>query len=360
MPGRSTAVGRIVEIGDKPFIKAAFPQETEFFSTYATAPATDPQQKIYNISLSTIGRLRALLRDPETCLIVCHPHQRAPWTADAISRALFSRRIFQGQLPLLRAFGTQFLRGQCHAPIVVLDQDDFPLINRSNLFLLERCHLYFKRELPIDRWQVFLKTAHSNLPTGRFRRLSRWKELVEKLRPISLGLPMNARTAYPQASEKTTDVFFAGEVQSSSWVRKVGICELESLAKAGIKVDLPKTKLSPDEFYARCAASWLVWSPEGYGWDCFRHYESLACGAVPIINYPTIERYRPLVDGEHALFYSSEPGSLTEAVLRALQDKERLTRIADAGRKHVMQHHTASALARHVVEQGMGLLRAGT
>jgi len=351
-------VGRIVEIGETPLIKTAFPQATEFFSTYAEAPAADPQEKIHNISLSTIGRLRQLLRDPETSLIVCRPTQRSPWTLDAISRALFSRRIFQGQLPLLRSFGTQFVRGQCRAPIVVVDQDDFPLINRSNFFLLERCELYFKRELPIDRWRVFLKTAHSNLPTRRFRRLSHWRTLVEKLRPISLGLPMNGRVAYPQAAEKTTDVFFAGGVEGSSWVRKVGISELETLAQAGIRVDLPKTKLSADEFYARCAASWLVWSPEGYGWDCFRHYESLACGSVPVINYPTIERYQPMVDGEHALFYSGEAGALTDAVRRALKDKERLVRIADAGRKHVMQHHTASALARHVVEQGMRLSRA--
>lgn len=360
MSDGSAPVGRIVEIGETPLVKAAFPQTTEFFSTYAVAPAADPRQKIHSVSFSTIWRLRQMLRDPETRLIVCHPTQRAPWTLDAISRAVFSRRIFQGQLPLLRAFGTQLVRGQCRAPIVVVDHDDFPLINRSNFFLLERSGLYFKRELPVDRWRVFLKTAHANLPTGRFRRLEHWRALVEKLRPISLGLPMNGTTVYPQAVEKTTDVFFAGEVESSSWLRKVGVGELENLAKAGIKVDLPKTKLSADEFYRRCAASWLVWSPEGYGWDCFRHYEALACGSVPVINYPTIERYRPLVDGEHALFYAGEPGSLTEAVRRALTDKERLARIADAGRTHVMQHHTAFALARHVVEQGTGLLRAAT
>jgi Glycosyl transferases group 1 len=256
---------------------------------------------------------------------------------------------------LLRAFGSQFLRGGHSAPLVVLDQDDFPLINRSNLFLLERSQLYFKRELPIDRWRVFLRTAHANLPTGRFRRSPRWKRLVEKLRPISLGLPMTSQRNYPQASEKTADIFFAGQLEASSWIRKVGAQELASLSEAGVKVDLPSGDLSRDEFYSRCASSWLVWSPEGYGWECFRHYEALACASVPMINYPTIERHRPLIDGEHALFYPGEPGTLTSAVLSALADKPRLNRIAAAGRAHVMKHHTASSLAEHIVEQGLAL-----
>jgi hypothetical protein len=350
---------KIVEIGDKPFIKSAFPEETYFFSTYAVAPVTDRHAKVFNISLSTIKDLRGLLRDPSVSLIVCHPSPSSPWSPRTISRALFSRRIFNGQVPLLRAFGSQFLRGGHSAPLVVLDHDDFPLINRSNLFLLERCQLYFKRELPIDRWRVFLKTAHANLPTYRFRRLPRWERLVEKLRPISLGLPMMPQPSYPQGSEKTSDIFFAGQVEASSWVRKVGAEELANLSQAGIKVDLPSAGLSRDEFYSRCASSWLVWSPEGYGWDCFRHYEALACGSVPLINYPTIERHNPLIDGEHALFYSGEPGTLRSAVLQALADKERLNRIAVAGRAHVMKHHTASSLAAHIVEQGLAAGRAG-
>ncbi len=350
---------KIVEIGQKPFIKSAFPEETHFFSTYAAAPVTDRHAKVFNISPSTIKDLRALLRDASVSLIVCHPFPLSPWTPQAISRALFSRQILSGHLPLLRAFGTQFLRGGHSAPLVVLDHDDFPLVNRANLFLLERCQLYFKRELPMDRWRVFLKTAHANLPTGRFRRMPRWERLVEKLRPISLGLPMVPQDHYPQVSEKTADIFFAGQLEASSWIRKVGAEELANLSRAGIKVDLPSGSLSRDEFYARCASSWLVWSPEGYGWECFRHYEALACGSVPIINYPTIERHRPLIDGEHALFYSGEPGTLESAVLLALADKQRLNRIAAAGRAHVMKHHTVSSLAQHIVEQGLALRQTG-
>lgn len=345
---------KIVEIGEMPFIKSAFPEQTYFFSTNAVGPVTDHRAKLFNISLSTIKYLRELLSDSTVSLIVCHPTSSSPWGARSVSRALFNKRIFRGQVPLLRVFGPQFLRGRHSAPLVVFDQDDYPLIDRSNLFLLERCQLYFKRELPIDRWRVFLKTAHDRLPTYRFRKQPRWEQLIEKLRPISLGLPLRNQTGvYPQPAEKKTDIFFSGLVEGSSWIRKVGAADLAKLSEAGVRVDVPPQRLSPEEFYSRCASAWLVWSPEGYGWDCFRHYEALACGSVPLINYPPIERHFPLHDGTHALFYSGEAGTLASAVVDALADKQRLTRIAAAGRSYVMEHHTASALAAHIVEQGL-------
>jgi len=344
---------KIIEIGDKPLVKKAFPDETWFFSTSVVAPRTDEAAKIFNIAPSTIGRLRQLLADASTSLVVCHPTPSAPWDPRIVSRAIFNRRIFSGHFPLLRWCGPQFLRGRLSAPLVVVDQDDFPLINRANLFLLRRCKLYFKRELPVDRWRVFLKTAHTNLPSYRFRKKASWTALVEKLRPISLGLPLGHQATFPQALEKTSDIFFAGRVTASSWVRRTGIAELEALAAAGVRVDIPQGALDRDEFYARCAAAWLTWSPEGYGWDCFRHYEALACGSVPVINLPSIERHQPLLDGRHALYYACEAGALGAAVLGAFSDKERLARMAAEGRAHVMAHHTPLALARHIVEQGL-------
>ena len=64
---------KIVEIGDVPFIKSAFPEQTYFFSTHAFGPVTDREAKIFNISLLTIKYLRELLSDPTVSLIVCHP-----------------------------------------------------------------------------------------------------------------------------------------------------------------------------------------------------------------------------------------------------------------------------------------------
>ena len=128
-----------------------------------------------------------------------------------------------------------------------------------------------------------------------------------------------------------------------------------ALRDQGISVDIPDAPLPREEFYRRCAAAWLVWSPEGYGWDCFRHYEAPACGSVPVINLPTIRRHQPLIDGEHALFYEPEPGGLTKAALAALADKPGLTRIAELGREHVLAHHTPTAISRHMADEGAKL-----
>jgi hypothetical protein len=342
--------GVIVEIGPRPYVAAAYPDESLFFATDPSAAAPEGVR-----TLRSLGALWESLGRSDVDLIVCHPNFSRPWGLRALSRAIFSSRFLKGRSPVVRAFGPELLRWRGLAPIVVVDHEDLPLINRDNLYLLERCALWFKRELPVDHWRVFTKTAHPNLPTPRFRMRERERRWVQKLRPISIGLPTRGEGLPPPAQPKTADVFFLARVEGSSTVRARGLVELQALAAQGVVLDIPEAPLPRPEFYRRCAAAWLVWSPEGFGWDCFRHYEALACGAVPLINQPSIDRHAPLMSGEHALYYDPEPGGLTRAVLAALADKDALARIAEAGRAHMMAHHTPEALARYVVETARGI-----
>ena len=342
--------GVILEIGPRPYVAEAYPDQSLFF-------ATDPgAAKPAGVRcLGSLAALWAALGRSDVELIVCHPSFSRPWGLRALGRAIFSSRFLKGRSPLARAFGPELLRWRGRAPIVVIDHEDLPVINRDNLFLLDRCALWFKRELPVDHWRVFLKTAHANLPTPRFRTGARQRRWVEKLRPISIGLPLHVEGLPPPPQAKTTDVFFLARVADSSTARARGLAELKSLASQGVVVDIPDGPLPRVEFYRRCAAAHLVWSPEGLGWDCFRHYEALACGSAPMINQPQIDRHAPLLAGEHALYYDPEPGGLTRAVLAALRDKPTLARIAEAGRAQVLEHHTPAALARYVVETARGL-----
>jgi Glycosyl transferases group 1 len=343
---------KLVEIGAKPYVKSAFPAQRTYFSTEFVAPRTDSAAGVYPFSLSAFAKLVQALRDPDLSLILCHPSYYSPWHWRWISRALFDRRTLQGHVPLVRVCGPQVLRFAVTAPIAVLDTDDLPVINRSNFFLLDRCRLFFKRELPPDRWKVFLKTAHPNLPTPRFRQGRRYQAWIDKLRPVSLGLPLrDAEFVPPERTEKKVDVFFAGRIDGASSVRTRGIAELRSLRQSGVTLDIPDRRLSPAEFYHRCAAAWLTWSPEGLGWDCFRHYEASACGSVPLINQPSIERHRPLQDQEHAIYYDVEEGGLSSAVLAALGDKPRLAKMALAAQEHVLAHHTPTALSTYVIRE---------
>jgi hypothetical protein len=343
-----------VEIGATPYLKSVFPDQTSFFSTYINSNEQDPDRRSYTITRRTLSALWQAIHRPDVALIVCQPTFFSPWHWRWIGRMLFHRRVFAGHISAVRTLGPQFLRMSTGARVAIFDQEDIPFINRNNFFLLERCHAYFKRELPADRWRLFNKTAHSNLPSARFRGKPRYLKWIEKIHPISLGLPLGRVAMLPgEPVEKTTDVFFAGKVERSSSIRPRGLAELLALRDRGLMVDISEHPLPPEEFYRRCASARIVWSPEGYGWDCFRHYEAAACRAVPMINCPTIERYEPLTAGVHALFYDVEPGGLTKAVLAALSDKPLLSRLAEAARRHVLAHHTPSAIAHHVVQTAL-------
>jgi len=344
---------RILEIGDAPIFKRAFPDSTLAVWTGANR-AYEGAPGWLNFSLRRWPQVSRDLRDSSFDLIVCQPPLYAPWDPRSLSRAIFSRHTLAGHSPLLRSLGTLLVRGTLGAPLVVVDRDDLPAINRHGFALLDRCQAYFKRELPTDRWRVFTKTAHANLPTPRLRADAQWRARIAKLHPISLGLRYD-RIGHVVRDErpKTIDVFFAGIISANSTVRERGIAQLRALADAGFAIDVPEHTLPLPEFFERCARAWLTWSPEGLGWDCFRHYEAAACGSVPLISQPAIERHRPLLHGVHALYYDIEDDGLTRAVREALANKDRLRAIAAAARPHVMTHHTEAGLCRYIAETAL-------
>ena len=262
-----------------------------------------------------------------------------------LMRTLFDRRSWFGHSHFGPALGPHLLRLPITAPIAVIDTGDFPYINRADLFLLSRCKFYFKRELPPDHWRLFTKTVHRELPTRRFRQ----GRLRDAHRQAAPDLARPARDRHRSAATTSTRRRTSSMPAASRAPRpsaRAGMSEIVALRERGLRIDIPEGRLPPQEFYRRCAQAWIVWSPEGLGWDCFRHYEALGCGSVPLINQPTIERHRPLINGVHALYYDPEPGFLTQAIEAALADKDRLRAIARDGKAHVMAHHTMTAIAQ--------------
>jgi len=193
------------------------------------------------------------------------------------------------------------------------------------------------------------------------RSIPRYQEWLDKVRPISLGVPAKTFDSYLQHSQsfpaqKSTDIFFSGRISDSSSVRRRGLDELLALRSEGVIVDIPDRVLPRGEFLQRCAHARMVWCPEGFGWDCFRMYEAALCGSVPLVSRQTIERHEPLVDGIHALYYDIESGGLRNQIQRALKDFPGLVRIAAAARAHVMSHHTPMAIARYVADTTLASL----
>ena len=237
-------------------------------------------------------------------------------------------------------------------PIVTLDLGDSFGIGRHNFFLLDVSRIYFKRELPADRWHVFFSSTYRDLPGHRWRGQAKNRARLRKLAPISYGYFYFPTDFSPE--KKSSDVFFAGNADPNSTVRSDGLPELLALREEGYAIDIATERLPPDEFFRRLSGAWLAWSPGGYGWDCARHYEAPLAGTVPLMNYPTIVRHRPLRDGEHCILYAPEPGALAQAVRSALADKQRLLDMARAAQVHVREHHTLQARAEHVVTTALG------
>lgn len=334
---------RILEIGT-PLFRIAVPEQTDFFMVgrhRGSHPLFGP---------SSFLRVLQRLRRRHFDVVVVDAPLLPFWHPRSFLTALRNWRL-KGPSALFATAAVHFMHHFHDTPLAVFDSNDSFGIGAHNFHLIDRCHSYFKRELLVDRWQVFFKSGHWNLPGRRWRAKASSQRRLAKLRPLSLGC---FPTQFEGTVEKTADIFFAGDTFPSSTVRTDGIKELLALREAGIRVDIPEAPLDRPTFLRRMASAWLAWSPAGYGWDCLRHYEAAEVGTVPVINNPTTYRYAPFRDGEHCLFYPVEPGELSACVRRALADKQRLAAIAARAKAHVQAHHTFRARAEHIAITVLG------
>lgn len=244
-----------------------------------------------------------------------------------------------------RAVAADMIGAIGNVPLAVLDVHDAPQLDPGDLPLLDRCDAFFKRELPTDAEILFFrfvdrKRARAGIP--------------EKMHPIPIALsPERIAFAPGRPLAKTSDIFFSGNIANSE-VRRVGIEQLRALRREGIDVDIGE-RMPIEQYMERCAKARLVWSPEGYGKECFRHYEAALCGSVPVINRAPRILHRPLQDSEHCFYYdASEEHGLANAVRRGLAGPERLRAMSMAGQEWVKKYHTMEAVSRYVAVTVLG------
>ena len=321
--------GRILEIGRTSCFSQLYPQHTTWVRTGAPLAHgnTEPSARVG--VLTVLSLLRELRRGGFGLVIL--PAVDIRYGHDA----RFGKRLLRRVLALLAksdAVG-RMASAWLHldrAAVAIVDYSDDVRVSYETCALVPRFRAYFKREL---------------YPNQSLRRGERYEQFNGRVHAVTLPLP-DETAPIPSDAEKTTDVFFSGGLHGP--VREQGIAELHQLAREGYAVDVSAGALSYAEYLQRMSVSRIVWSPEGFGWDCYRHYEAAFCGAVPLINTPRDARALPFEDRVHCLYYDPQPGVLSVAVKRALQDPPALRQIAAAARELVLTKHTRRAIAEYI------------
>jgi glycosyl transferase family 1 len=344
---------RFLEIGEFSLIKRCIPEQTAFIFTGAK-PQRLPGIAFQPFSPGTVIELLRGLRGRAWDLVFCYPPALPLWdrrrgvagVPSALARLMFR----------FRGLGTYVAR-YSRIPLVVLDYNDMTSVSIPGLPLLDRSVAYFKRELPLDSAKALFNVVPRFRTHRRVMSSAFFERNRTKFRPISAGVPEETvQIAKHLRPEKTVDVFFAGS-RLNSEIRRRGFDELGELAKRGYTIDVSSGGLSKREYLERCARSWLTWSPEGFGWECLRHYEASLCGSVPLLSTPAIQRYQPLQEGVHAHIYSDQPGGLFRAVETALAQKPALELMAGRARQHVLAHHTHERICEYIVATSLDAVK---
>lgn len=323
---------RILEISRSGFFKALQPDSTHWIRWGSPLTVEEPYRPEAFAS-STMASALWHLRKRAYDLIVLpaiHPDHRF----DQPRHKLLAKSVLLA-LGRSQAFSRLLNRFVVAAKgHVIVDVRDERSLCETTIRLFPRSTLYFKRELDLDQ----IKDPQT----------------LDRVRPLPLFVPDERHL--PPAREKDIDIFFAGALCNRT--RTDALDAARSLSVRGLHVAIPCAPLPYPDFLATLARSWLVLSPEGYGWDCYRHYEACLAGSVPVINRPRYRRRLYLEDGVHCFYYDADRDKVADQLLAYLADKRRLVRMAEAGRRHVLANHTRSGVARYMLKEILGCSRS--
>ena len=315
--------------------------------------------------MQIVGTLRKLRRQPPVLAIVNYREEAffragTGWASGigSAARAAFVRPSRLGEL----LFFASLVRHK--VPIALLNRSDVGELPSASDWYYRRCHACFVRELS-PQPEITLKSIFT-LSGGNPETNRRGRKLLgvldplcpvsrdtAKLRPISLGVPEENIAKILFDRRKEYDVFFAGDLHEKG-LRGRLVEELRTQAgRRGWRI-LLRDRLPRDEFFQSLASSHLCLSPPGMGWDCWRHYEAMLAGSVPLMTYPTILQYRPAIEGDHGFYFAPEAGGLTRCLEQALGSPDRLSHVAAAGRNLVLDFHTFPKLRDYVIRETLG------
>lgn len=336
----------IDEIFQNPHVREIFSEARYRIDRYFFGARDESQNRRDDID-RIIDRLRA--NEYDAVVIGNPPEYWNPRKSAVrnIARLQKRARDFPAFLGCERIF--RELAGNDRTPLYLLDEMDSPVIDNSKFRFLDRCAKYFKRELPSNVINAFLYTSDKAESPDSILHNERFRAWAEKLNPISLGI---SDEEFDRAAaikvEKEVDLFFSGDFAHRP-IRRMGRDALMKLQDDGFRVQISDEQHPEDVFLEHCARALLCWSPEGFGSDCYRHYEIAACGSVPLRKHSPLYPYAPLRENAEAVYYCHESFDIYEVARRALGDPEQLRRMGTQARERVRDFHRYSRLAAYIL-----------
>jgi hypothetical protein len=219
--------------------------------------------------------------------------------------------------------------------VIVLDRYDSHETLGEYLRCVTSARCYFKTNLQEkDNNQVY--PAGNDLGC-RFKYLPYWIEVENYQVPFQ--------------RDRDIDVFFAGTVNSDE--RRASIDRVRQLQSEGYRIVIEEAHLPFAEYLSLMSRSWLTLSPQGYGYNGFRHYESMLVGSVPLINVPDPPVVNDFCHGHNCFFYSTARADLNEVIKSALSDKRRLLQIAEGLREFVVNRHSRRGVGAYLLREAL-------
>lgn len=239
-------------------------------------------------------------------------------------------------------------------PLVVVDFMDDLTIHPNNLYLLEHCNLYFKRELAVDKWRSLesYQGGFAREAVIGFRLNKSYEDIMKKMRPVSLGLWDNETTALEIAddlqghnSKKKWDIFCSLTSRCCP-LREVALSQLSEL-KNKFRIYVPAGRLEFLEYAKALNQSTICLSPSGLGWDCHRHYEAALFGSVPLMSRRDTLTYKPFEHGIDGFYYDPEL-SLSCQIQEILEEDYDFSEIAKRAKEKLIKYHLRTSRAEYV------------
>jgi hypothetical protein len=150
-------------------------------------------------------------------------------------------------------------------PVIVADLTDPLYLRSSTAEQLRHCRVYFKREVPYNRFVLF----HALFPANQLSRAQKDPQLIAllpKIQPIPLGIPDVKWHALllQRTAQQDIDIFWSGRI--SSTMRAAAKQRLKELTgQTAWNIVMPETPLSFAEYCQTAARSKVTISVEGGG-----------------------------------------------------------------------------------------------